>query len=181
MKPVMQTQFSPDPASPDVGNCFAACVASILGADLEHVPNFVVADYDWMISANRWLAEHYGLVLVDRDVADHAMADWNGLVNGIWCILSGKSPRGDHSHAVVGRYHINDDGHWFSLVHDPHPDQTFLDGPPKWAAMFVVVDPTEITLWRRIALKHSREEIGFMVTDGKPLVTIDLGGQDNEY
>ena len=77
------------------------------------------------------------------------------------CILRGKSPRGNFGHVVVARKRSvqeeegvvvngsnnnkdnsddNDDS-MFEMIHDPHPDGTFLDGNEKFGwCMFFVVD-----------------------------------------
>jgi hypothetical protein len=48
------------------------------------------------------------------------------------CLLTGKSPRGQHSHAVVAP-----DGASFDLYHDPHPDGNGIDGNGNWAGFLV--------------------------------------------
>jgi len=52
------------------------------------------------------------------------------------CILRGKSPRGDFGHVVVAK-HITDGK--FEMLHDPHPDETFLDIAEAygWCLFFV--------------------------------------------
>ena len=47
----------------------------------------------------------------------------DGFVDKI-CILRGKSPRGNFGHVVVARYKK---GGEFEMIHDPHPQNTFLD------------------------------------------------------
>lgn len=51
------------------------------------------------------------------------------------CLLTGKSPRGQHSHAVVAR--VAPDGASFDLYHDPHPDGNGIDGNGNWAGFLV--------------------------------------------
>ena len=51
------------------------------------------------------------------------------------CLLTGKSPRGGHSHAVVAR--VCADGTSFDLYHDPHPDGGGIDGDGNWAGFIV--------------------------------------------
>ena len=56
MKPVYQTIFGKTN-----GNCFAACIASILEMDLEDVPHFCRGDNpEWMFDLNEWLYQ-FGL------------------------------------------------------------------------------------------------------------------------
>jgi hypothetical protein len=50
------------------------------------------------------------------------------------CLLTGKSPRGQHSHAVVAQ--VSPDGASFDLYHDPHPDGSGIDGK-NWAGFIV--------------------------------------------
>lgn len=51
------------------------------------------------------------------------------------CLLTGKSPRGQHSHAVVAR--VSSDGSGFDLYHDPHPSGGGIDGNGNWAGFIV--------------------------------------------
>ena len=57
--------------------------------------------------------------------------------NDKYCILRGDSPRGDHGHVVVAQY-SNEEVSGFDLIHDPHPDETYLDadGDYGWAMFF---------------------------------------------
>ena len=54
MKKINQDQFG------DKGNCFAACVASILELPLDAVPNLCQGDSDWFLGFIQWL-DFYGL------------------------------------------------------------------------------------------------------------------------
>lgn len=108
MKPVDQTTFG----FPG-GNCFSACVASILELPIEAVPYFMghtdVEAEGWEERFSEWLIE-YGLYSVTF------------LLHGDWrppgfYILSGTSPRAktDEMHSIVARRH--------EMVHDPHPSR----------------------------------------------------------
>ena len=55
------------------------------------------------------------------------------------CLLTGKSPRGAHSHAVVARVAV--DGAGFDLTHDPHPDGGGIVGDGNWAGFLVALEP----------------------------------------
>ena len=103
MIPVMQTILSPP-----FGDCFRACVASILELTIDEVPNFntYLAWYD----ALQWFLGDYGLYALDLRLISGASA--KDFLRGYY-IVSGKSPRFDCLHAVVGR-----DG---NIVHDPFP------------------------------------------------------------
>jgi hypothetical protein len=116
------------------GNCFSACVASILEMDLAEVPYFMgdepdEADDKWFARLDEWLKPHgfYAMCL-------RADSEWKpkGLN-----ILSGKSPRGvkdDDMHSVVA------DG--TELVHDPHPTRDGLLSHHD-VVVLVSIDPAE--------------------------------------
>jgi len=106
----MQTKFGDGK-----GDCFAACVASILEVPLGNLPNFCV-DFPsdtWFADSNEWLLRYCGVGL--HDFRCEEPFPWISLYGefGPYYIVSGTSPRG-LMHACVGR-----DG---KVVHDPHPD-----------------------------------------------------------
>lgn len=104
MKPQLQTTFGGEDApDQEKGNCFATCVATVLGIDVAGVPNFCVKE-SWWTDTQGWLGER-GLALISCEVRDWAPA-------AALSIASGPGPRG-HRHCVVY------DGN--GLVHDPHP------------------------------------------------------------
>jgi len=141
MKPVTQTQFS-FVIGPEAGNCFAACIASILELELEAVPNFVEAD-DWRSACIEWLRRR-GLGYVALDLNKHAKLYIGNALAGLYCILDGPSPRSPgHYHSVVGRIgeHAGEVG--IELVHDPHPDREYFGSQEPTAAGFLVHFPTE--------------------------------------
>lgn len=104
------------------GDCFAACVASMLDMPRSEVPNFMEAGPgpEWWVALQRWLGE--------RNMWCEVMKIESCNEPGYW-IGSGKSPRGDYHHAVVMH------GHTFA--HDPHPSRDFLDGPPVYCYVIV--------------------------------------------
>jgi hypothetical protein len=116
MKPVDQTSFGAYE-----GNCFSACVASILELDLDDVP-FFMGEEDWSEALLKWCEDRR--IAVDFSTQFPAPA-------GEICIVGGESPRHPTRwHAVIMR-----DG---ALVHDPHPDRTGIVGPPwNWIALRV--------------------------------------------
>jgi hypothetical protein len=141
MIPVKQTVFTVPG-----GDCFAACVASILEVPLEEVPNFCAGGADWLFEANRWLGTR-GLCLFDIDLADNgSLRDCHALANRMLVIASGKSPRGDWGHSVVARYVITEDGseHALDYVHDPHPSYDYHDGPVQQITCFLATHPEKI-------------------------------------
>lgn len=108
MKPVDQTAFGPS-----VGNCFAACVASVLEVPLADVPNFCEGDTtDWFEKLRDWLRPRgfyaFGMKLSGRP------GEPEGWYPEGLHIAGGRSPRHDCLHAVVARG---------SEVHDPHPNR----------------------------------------------------------
>ena len=109
---ILQTDFTPGK-----GNALQACVASILGHELEKVPNFVTfSDYNQAIKdyVNPKIVTKILLEIQSKLIFDHV---------GKFCILRGKSPRGDHGHVVIAK--MQETG--FLMEWDPHPDSTFLD------------------------------------------------------
>lgn len=137
MKPVQQTIIDKDK-----GNCLSACLASLLELPLEEVPNFV-----WHFKNNfgdavqLWLrARGFAWLRIRMpkeiktgdDIRFHALPE-------VLCLATGKSPRGDYFHSVVGRI---TGGHNFELVHDPHPSGKGLDGMPTCVEFLIPVDPT---------------------------------------
>ena len=109
------------------GNCFQACIASLLERPLEEVPHFC-ADNNWPLNFFEWLNEQ-GLFWLEVSFAAHgidARADYMG-----HCVISGPSPRGDFQHSVIG---LNGE-----YVFDPHPDNTGLRGDLRdWQFGFIV-------------------------------------------
>ncbi|KKK94317.1 hypothetical protein LCGC14_2684070 [marine sediment metagenome] len=125
MKPVTQTIFSKE------GNCFPACIASILEIPLGSIPNFCV-EYpsDWLVETNRWLGKNHGFALI----LIQALGEPDQLpafATDVYHIMSGPAERG-LQHSVVGRNGI--------MVHDPHPSGAGLTKVKIWD-FFVAVDP----------------------------------------
>jgi len=112
MIPVDQTQFRDQGYH---GNCFQACVASILERPLDHVPNFSEVHGPYFMRGFRgWLVEQgLGAVYLNGS------AVWPV---GAHSIATGKSPRGDFLHSVV----------WLGrkIAHDPHPSRAGIIGEP---------------------------------------------------
>ena len=117
------------------GNCYQACLASVLDLPLDAVPHFVAIEGPtdpssgalWFFEARLWLRETFGLDLYSYDTADEptprgvfASADLAPCQQA--AIGCGKSPRGDFLHAVV----VDLDG---VMVHDPHWSRSGIAGP----------------------------------------------------
>jgi len=116
MIPVDQTTFG-HPG----GNCFSACVASLLEIQIGEVP-YLMEDRDWFQGFIEWLRPR-GLWAVTFSVA-------NGWRPDGYVILGGQSPRG--SHAVVGL--------GLEVVHDPHPSRAGLTVIED-ATIIIPIDP----------------------------------------
>lgn len=128
MKPVFQTIVDNQR-----GNCWQACVASLLNKDLHEVPETEFGpDVDWLGCWEKWLqSEGYTMVWFHCGHDDV----WPGIyiTPGTYCILSGRSPRSPdenpYGHAIVGQWHGPSDG--IRAVHDPHPAGGFIKGQPE--------------------------------------------------
>lgn len=110
MRPVDQTRFGAGE-----GDCFAACLASLLELSIEQVPNFCAdtsgEDTEWFTHVRAWL-RGFRLTAVCMHGPPHPrqLAD-------TFSIVCGSSARGLR-HATI----------WLgsSLVHDPHPSRAGL-------------------------------------------------------
>lgn len=129
MKPVDQTVFGPVE-----GNCFAACLASILELEIAEVPNFTLDPDNWFENANAWCDERgYCLLYVKSDAIKSGYIDPRPLIDaGHYFIVTGLSPRGDFLHCVVQHRDQN--------VHDPHPSREFFRG--AWVDFICVIPNT---------------------------------------
>lgn len=91
------------------GNCFSACVASLLELPIDDVPYFMAGDgAEWFDRLAEWLKPRGLYPLLFK-----WSADWPKTGFGI---LGGKSSRGDHAVVGYGR----------EVVHDPHPSREGL-------------------------------------------------------
>lgn len=126
MIPVDQTIFG----MPN-GNCFAACVASVLELPLSVVPNFMENHDTWFEDFYQWVGPAgYAPLFVKADAVRCGYVDPRPLIDcGHYFIVSGLSPRGDHLHAVVQ--------HRGKTVHDPHPSRDGIRG--AWVDFIVLV------------------------------------------
>ena len=112
------------------GNCFSACLASLLEVPIEDVPLFLWESgdgtiFDWSERLDAWL----------KPMGLYALHFFSGqrpprVMPGVLHIMTGISPRG-RPHAVIGL--------GGEIVHDPHPDRSGLiscDGfvllVPRW-------------------------------------------------
>jgi hypothetical protein len=113
MRPVRQTAFG----YPH-GNCMAACVASLLELPIEEMP-VIPADANFNETWDAWLR--------DRGFARICFhSDGTNFIPKGYYLLAGPSPRPIVDENGVRAFHVvvGLDG---KPVHDPHPDDTFLD------------------------------------------------------
>ncbi len=91
------------------GNCFTACIASILEMPITEVPNFCAEFEDWEAATQLWLG--------DLDLRLEHISPGDMPPAGRHYVVSGMGPRGLR-HSCVGL-----DG---AIVHDPHPSRHCL-------------------------------------------------------
>lgn len=111
MIPVQQTVTGPR------GNCFSACLASLLEIPIESVPFFLseIGDrtrFDWAARLDGWLG-NFGLYALHFSTIPSSPS----VMPAVLHIMTGISPRG-RPHAVIGKGH--------HIVWDPHPDKSGL-------------------------------------------------------
>lgn len=122
MVKVFQTKFGgPNKDAPEVGNCYAACLATLTGKPIDFFPvmppNVDETEenreaYDKAISDK--LAEAgFVSVNLNLDADSRDLIRERKILTGFPYIMSGTSPRGDWLHAVIFQ-----DG---EMLHDPHP------------------------------------------------------------
>lgn len=97
------------------GDCFRACLATILELPMREVPHFALLDFSpevrvSMQCAQAWLEARGFELWMGPDDGDNPLP---------LCIVNGLSPRGIR-HAVVG------DTATGEILHDPHPSRAGL-------------------------------------------------------
>lgn len=134
MKPVFQEIISKGE-----GDCFSACLASLLEIPLADVPKFNRDNpypKNMMDAARKWCADNFGLSIITIQMEDEESPYFTGkdirvmgAVDGTPCIAGGASPNlPDCLHAVVGEIY----GHFnFRMTHDPNPSGKGIVGKPK--------------------------------------------------
>jgi hypothetical protein len=113
---IFQTKFG------DEGNCFAACVASLLEVDLRSIPQLGSTEGwdDYTDRLNPFLVSEHHCFLQHLLYKD--FSQWyDENFKGSYCIVSGQSNENPSlEHAVMWR-----DG---KIVHDPNPKQLGIAG-----------------------------------------------------
>lgn len=117
MRKVFQTKFGPEE-----GNCFQACLASLLEIPIEGIPEPEEGEDQFGV-LNAWLKENHGkefLILFGRQT--------EVAIPRTYHLIGGKSPRypdeESFGHIVVGHRGV--------MVHDPHPDGGGVLGVEEW-------------------------------------------------
>lgn len=116
--PVHQNNFDPGK-----GNALQAAIASLFGLTLDRVPNFIEMPNGYEASIDTFCRDGEMIAKKIKLIGGDDICNTPDLKQGELCVLRGKSPRGDHGHVVVAKW----DGSDFIMIHDPHPDGTFLD------------------------------------------------------
>lgn len=95
-----------DPEAGVLGDCFRACIASVLEVPIAAVPHFALLGSRWSQVADGYLAALGRELLWEKGDPPH----------DVWTIVTVKSPRGsDLKHSVI--YYGGE------MVHDPHPSR----------------------------------------------------------
>lgn len=140
MIPVSQTIVHPTD-----GNCFQACLASVLEQPLGSIPHFLrLYGQPLMLpKARAWLTENFGLSLLTVNVQGiNRTRILRPFTPGSLVLVSGQSHTFEEAtHVVVGR--ITNDVNDYELVHDPNPGGLGLKGEPFYYYYFVAVDPAK--------------------------------------
>lgn len=113
-----------------IGNCWSACMASILEIGIDDIPNFVKEATEKQTSAEclakNWLRERGVFLLC---VPLHRGEEWIDVIDfyhleNAYCILSVPSQKfSGGSHAVIGQFQrCPTEGTVLNIVHDPNPN-----------------------------------------------------------
>ncbi|HXG85964.1 MAG TPA: hypothetical protein VNI84_18225 [Pyrinomonadaceae bacterium] len=147
MKPVYQKII-------DVGrgDCFSACLASLLEMPLEDVPNFRALETDNPNGDNMtklacgWLHRHFNLSLITiyngLELKTGADIRVTNAFPGTPCIACVKSPNFENAnHSVCGE--IDEQGMNFVLTHDPNPNGKPISSRPLFLQFLVPMKPIQ--------------------------------------
>jgi Fe-S-cluster formation regulator IscX/YfhJ len=115
------------------GNCFSTCIACLMDLTPDEVPNFC-QEPTWLEDAVNWLKER-GVGVV--------YAEERGYMLNCYAIATGRSPRWKQMaeqhpdvdpkkflHSVI--VHLGGFGDKDQWVHDPHPDDSFIEDVRDW-------------------------------------------------
>lgn len=141
MRPVTQTRFG----YPE-GNCFMACMASLMECELEDLPDLFEECCEWDGDEARWKEDDHRWWNIAYQAALSRGFYLAYLPSGVgaprgYSIAGGDSPRSDvvnEDGENVGHAVVVCDG---VLAHDPHPSGKGIDGDPE--EFFVLVPLAE--------------------------------------
>ena len=139
MKPVYQTKFG----YPE-GNCHAAALASVLELDIDDIPEFGTDD-GWYERFMLYMTSVHALQPMTID-AETIHPD---MIPRGFCLIGGRSPRGDFGHSLVG--------FMGKPIHDPHPDGNCELESVESYTVFAVLDPKPM-VWREEELWEPKQE-----------------------
>lgn len=109
MKKIFQNDTS------EIGNCFSACIASLIELPLHLIPHFRARHgKEMVIAARKWLQSEFNLYLVGVP-AHKAICPATPCIG----VVPSQNYPGEY-HAVVGTW----DGKDFVTTHDPNPNNT---------------------------------------------------------
>lgn len=121
MKPIKQTKISSEDGTIH-GNCFRACIASILEIDIDSIPAFEDMGTEWHMPFFKFLNENNletdGTRYKHIDSFEFDLINYEGIYGYI--IVNGKSPR---TYVTRGHSVVYKNG---QMVHDPHPSNDGL-------------------------------------------------------
>ncbi len=117
MIPLDQTIYGDGENGRSVGNCWQACIASMLDLPLDKVPHFALE------SGENWYPDTREFVIKQINMDLRCFIPlFPHTPSGGYVIGSGPSPRGSFNHSVIF------DGFTGELVHDPHFSRAGLSG-----------------------------------------------------
>lgn len=108
MIPIKQKNLH-NPEKGIIGDCYRACICSLLEISDEGVENFV-ENPDYPMNVVHFLKQH-GMRMY------HSITYPEGQE---YCIVNGLSPRGVRHSVIYNKY---------GIVHDPHPDNSGINKP----------------------------------------------------
>lgn len=104
-------------------DCMRACICSILGRDINSVPNFMERGRHYFNELLDEFLNENGLKLIEFDVSKESdRTNFMNALNDCYIIVVGESPRYNCNHAVI---FYNGE-----MVHDPHPSKEGIKGHP---------------------------------------------------
>lgn len=134
------------------GDCWSACMASIMELPLEAVPKFVWHFDDCDKAMELWLSRYgYSYLRLRRriETKDESYF-WNATGFDVWnsdhtyCIISGRSPNIEGVfHAVVGQI---DHGGVIKIAHDPSPHKRGILGAPYYLSFLIAKNPAQLSM-----------------------------------